>query len=303
MIAERRLHSPSDLDVCVIGHVTKDIIRVGPKTTAAPGGTAYYTSMALRRFGLHVAVVTKMAKEDKDALLPDLEDEGIAVSCRRSKHTTVFENVYSGEDLGHRRQRINAVGAPFSDEDVESIAAPVFHIGPLTRQDISSAFLKQLAAGPGIVSLDAQGMLRPAHTGEVREEDWPDKEAGLRSVDILKADETEALILSGQKLVDEAARVLASFGPREVVITMGSGGSLVYAEATLHRISCCRPRSTEHPTGCGDTYMAGYLYQRIKGVAPELAGRFAAATAAWKLENPGPFRGTEADVRTLLSGR
>lgn len=303
MSVERRLYPQSELDVCVIGHVTKDIIRVGQTTTTAPGGTAYYTSVALRSLGLHVMVVTKMAKEDRDSLPKDFEDKGIVISCKKSKQSTVFENVYSGEDLGHRRQRINAVGAPFLVEDVESITAPVFHVGPLTRQDVSITLLKHLATKPGIVSLDVQGMLRPACIGRVREEDWPEKEAGLRNVDILKADEREALVLSGQKLVDEAAQVLASFGPKEVIITMGSGGSLVYTEATLHRIPCCGPRKTEYPTGCGDTYMAGYLYQRMKGMAPELAGRFAAATAAMKLQDPGPFQGTETEVRALLSGR
>jgi sugar/nucleoside kinase (ribokinase family) len=301
MTGERKLHSPSNFDVCVIGHVTKDVIRASKTTTAAPGGTAYYTSVALRRFGLHVAVVTKMAREDKDYLLRDLEDEGIAVYCASSQHSTVFENAYSGEDLRRRRQRINAVGAPFSFKDMESIAAPVFHVGPLTRRDVSSAFLKRLATRPGVVSLDVQGMLRPARTGEVYEEDWPEKKAGLGGVDIVKAAEREALLLSGQKRLDKAAPVLAGYGPREVIITMGSRGSLVYAEETLQRIPCCRPRKVRHPTGSGDTYMAAYLYQRMKGMAPELAGRFAAATAALKLEDAGPFRGTEADVWALLS--
>ena len=295
------MYPPFNFDVCVIGHLTKDVVRVSKTTTAAPGGTAYYTSVSLRRFGLHVAVVTKMAGEDKEALLRGLEDEGIAVYCGRSRYSTVFENVYSGEDLRHRRQRINAVGAPFSVKDVEPVAAPVFHVGPLTRQDISSAFLKRLATRPGVVSLDVQGMLRPARPGEVCEEDWPEKKEGLKGVDIIKADEREALVLSGQKSVDEAAPVLAGYGPSEVVITMGSRGSLVYAEETLHRISCCRPRKAAHPTGSGDTYMAAYLYQRMKGTAPELAGRFAAATAALKLEKAGPFRGTEADVWAFLS--
>ena len=54
-------------------------------------------------------------------------------------------------------------------------------------------------------------------------------------------------------------------------------------------------------TGCGDTYMAGYLYQRIKLATPENAGQFAAAMATLKIESPGPFTGTKADVLGLLS--
>jgi sugar/nucleoside kinase (ribokinase family) len=303
MNAQKKLIVPSDFDICVIGHITKDVIRLGRTTTATPGGTAYYTSMALGRFGLRVAVVTRIAREDEELLLRHLKDEKIVVFVKESKTSSAFENTYSRENLDQRHQQIHSVGAPFSPEDVETIAATSFHVGPLTNQDIPTAFLKQLAKRPGIVSLDVQGMLRPARPGEVREGDWPEKEIGLGNIDILKTDEREALVLSGQEAADKAAPVLASFGPKEVIITMGSRGSLIYAEGTLHRIPCCNPSKTGYPTGCGDTYMAGYLYQRIKGATPEWAGKFAAAMAGLKLKNPGPFSGSEADVNAALSCR
>ncbi len=300
--SERTSPSPFHFDVCVIGHVTKDIISVGQTTTATtPGGTAYYTSVGLTKLGLRVAVVTKLAKEDEDLLLGNLKGEKIALFCKESKRSSVFENAYSTENLDTRLQRIRSIGTPFSPEDVEAIAAKAFHVGPLTSQDISIDLLEKLAKRPGIVSLDAQGMLRSAHVGDVREEDWLDKEAGLAYVDILKTDEKEALILSGQKVSNKAAAVLASLGPKEVIVTMGSRGSLIYAEKTLHRVPCFFPKKAGYPTGCGDTYMAGYLYQKLNGVPPDLAGRFAAAMATLKMEGPGPFRGTEADVRALLS--
>ncbi|MCK4487820.1 MAG: hypothetical protein KAU38_13815 [Desulfobacterales bacterium] len=282
--------SPTPFDVCVIGHITRDIIRVGRTTRVNPGGTAYYTSMALRRLGLKVAVVTKMAKGDVAPLLRDLKGEKIEVFCKEGGASSVFENVYSMQELDDRTQRIRSVGTPFSPEDVEGITATSFHVGPLTNQDIPIRLLKQLTTRARIVSLDVQGMLRPARVGPVSEEDWPEKKKGLAFVDILKADEREVLILSGQKIVDRAASALASLGPKEVIITMGSRGSLVYAEQALHRIPCCSPRKVEDPTGCGDTYMAGYLYQRLKGAAPEMSGRFAAAMAALKLEGVGPLK-------------
>jgi sugar/nucleoside kinase (ribokinase family) len=54
-------------------------------------------------------------------------------------------------------------------------------------------------------------------------------------------------------------------------------------------------------TGCGDTYMGGYLYQRVKGKNIQESGEFAAAIASLKMESPGPFRGTEQDVIHRLS--
>ena len=299
--AESTSLSPSGFDICVIGHITRDIIKIGLTTRATPGGTAYYTAVALRRLGLKVAVVTKVAKEDEGPLLRDIRREKIEVFCKESKISSIFKNTYRPDNLDTRFQEIKAIGAPFLPEDVEEIKATLFHVGPLTNQDIPVQLLKQLTTRARIVSLDVQGMLRPARVGPVSEQNWPEKQKGLACVDILKANEKEALVLSGQNTVDRAASALASLGPKEVIITMGSRGSLIYAEQTLHRIPCCSPRKTDDPTGCGDTYVAGYLYQRLKGTAPEMAGRFAAAMATLKLEGPGPFSGSEADVYGVLS--
>ena len=298
---QRKSLSPSEFDICVVGHITRDIVRVGQRTRAIPGGTAYYASVALRRLGLKVAVVTKMAKGDEVPVLRDLRREKIEVLCEGGPISSVFENTYSTEHPDDRTQRIRSVGTPFLPEDVATIMATSFHFGPLSNQDIPLRLLTQRSPTARIVSLDVQGMLRPAHAGSVIEQDWPEKQEGLACVDVLKANEKEAVILSGEKMVDRAAATLASFGPKEVVITMGSRGSLIYAGGDLYRIPCYRPRKIEDPTGCGDTYMAGYLYQRLKGAAPEMAGRFAAAMATLKVEGSGPFRGNETDICVLLS--
>ena len=179
--------SPSVFDICVVGHITKDIIRIGRTQRVAAGGTGYYSSIAFSRLGLKVAVVTKVAVEDKATLLRDLKGEKIKVFCKGSKCTSAFENVYGEEDPDTRIQKIKAVGSPFLPEDVESIMATSFHIGPLTNRDIPVQLLKQLATRAKIVSLDVQGMLRPARLGQVIEEGWPAKKAGLAFVDIIKA--------------------------------------------------------------------------------------------------------------------
>lgn len=53
-------------------------------------------------------------------------------------------------------------------------------------------------------------------------------------------------------------------------------------------------------TGCGDTYMAGYLYMRKRGASYQEAGCFAAAMCSVKLQSYGPFGGTEEDVHSLI---
>ena len=49
-------------------------------------------------------------------------------------------------------------------------------------------------------------------------------------------------------------------------------------------------------TGCGDTYMVGYLYMRNRGTSCEEAGCFAAAMCTIKLQSHGPFCGTEEEI-------
>jgi sugar/nucleoside kinase (ribokinase family) len=298
---EGPLTDASHFDVCVVGHVTKDIIKAGRTTTLMPGGTAYYAAVALKSLGLNVAVVTKGAKEDREYLLHELLANKVSVFWEEAKSTTVFQNTYSGDDLGGRIQALKAMGSPFLAKDVAGIRARAFHLGPLFRKDIPLQVLEEVAQKGKIISLDVQGMVRPSRLGQVVQQDWPDKKKWLGLLHVLKADEQEAFILSGEKDAHRAAGVLSSFGPREVLITLGGRGSIVYAEGTVHEIPGLRPRILKDSTGCGDTYMAGYLYQRLRETSPERAGRFAAAMAALKLEGPGPFKGTEEDVLAGLS--
>jgi len=86
--------SPSGFDICVIGHITRDIIKIGLTTRATPGGTAFYTSMALGRLGLTVAVVTKVARTDRARLLRDPAMKEMAIFWKDSKTTSIFKNTY-----------------------------------------------------------------------------------------------------------------------------------------------------------------------------------------------------------------
>ena len=51
-------------DVCVIGHITKDIVRIENLKKEMPGGVAYYFSMALKNLGSNVSLVTKVAERE-----------------------------------------------------------------------------------------------------------------------------------------------------------------------------------------------------------------------------------------------
>lgn len=286
--------------VCAIGHVSKDIIRINGGSKELPGGTGFYFPLALKSLGFNVSLITKLCYQEK-YLLDDLYSHNIPVFLGVSETTTAFENRYDN-DPDFRVQKVTSIASPFTRDDIPDISPTLFHVGPLTKGDIPLEVLKFLSENSR-VSLDVQGFVRNVREGQVEIRDWDDKGKGLSYVEVLKAHVTEAVILSGEKDMERAAKKLSEFGPREVIITLGSKGSLIYSRGKFHMIPAFPERRVTDPTGCGDTYMAGYLYMRLKGYPVIESGRFSAAISSLKLENYGPFKGSEDDVKQFLMRR
>ena len=99
---------------------------------------------------------------------------------------------------------------------------------------------------------------------------------------------------------EDAAVKLADWGVKEVLLTLGDKGSLIYVDERFYEIPAYPVENVADATGCGDTYMAGYLYMRKRGASYQEAGCFAAAMCSVKLQSYGPFGGTEEDVHSLI---
>jgi sugar/nucleoside kinase (ribokinase family) len=285
-------------DICCIGHLTLDKVVTPKGVMIMPGGTSFYFSNAIRNMDVRYILVTSLAEKEMD-FVHDLRARGVEVNVFPGTNTVYFENIYS-DNLDHRDQRVLQTADAFTIEQMEHIDASVFHLGPLLAGDIPLEVIKALAKR-GRISLDVQGYLRKVENQNVHAIDWLEKIEGLQYVDILKANEAEMKVLTGHENVRKGAKVLSDWGVKEVVITLGSLGSVIYVNHIFYDIPAYVPAMETDTTGCGDTYMAGYLYQRIKLATPEQAGQFAAAMATLKIESPGPFTGTKADVLRLLS--
>lgn len=285
-------------DICCVGHITLDKVVTPNASLKMAGGTSFYFSNAIRNMEVSYLLITSLAEKEM-GFVEDLRNNGVEVNAFNGTNTVYFENIYS-QDSDHRIQRVLQTADTFSLEEVKHIDASIFHLGPLLAGDIPLGLLKALSK-KGKVSLDVQGYLRKVQNQDVYPVDWKDKMEGLPYVDILKANETEMEMLVGFKDVRKGAKVLSDWGVKEVVITSGSKGSLIYADSVFYDIPVYKPTAEMDTTGCGDTYMAGYLYKRIKNATIQEAGEFGAAMASLKIESPGPFTGTEADVLKLLA--
>ena len=279
--------------VC-IGHITHDRV-ITPKFEAnMPGGTAYYFAKALKDFeSKNVKIVTSVGK-DAEHVLEELRRDGMELISLPGKATVFFENKY-GTDMNDRTQRVLAKADPFTIDKLQNVKGSVFHLGTLLADDFSPEVIRFLSKR-GIVSLDVQGYLRTVEGSAVTATDYVDKKEALPYVDILKANEQEMEILTGTSDPRKAALILSDMGVREVLFTLGDKGSLIYANEKFHEIPAFPVDDPVDATGCGDTYMAGYLYKRCQGASIEESGRFAAAMCSLKLANKGPFCGKESEV-------
>jgi sugar/nucleoside kinase (ribokinase family) len=286
-------------DICCIGHITLDKIVTPKQTNYMPGGTSYYFSHGMSRLNdfKHYKLVTALAESEMKAV-EDIRAKGIEVKVIPSRKTVYFENIY-GENQDNRTQRVLAKADPFTVEGLKDVEANIYHLGSLLSDDFSLEVIKYLS-GRGTISVDAQGYLREVRGEKVYAIDWTDKLDALKHIDILKVNEHEMEVLTGYNVPELAALRLAEWGVKEVLITLGSLGSLIYAENKFHHIPAYPPQEVVDATGCGYTYVAGYLYMRNKGASYVDAGCFAAAMSTLKLEHSGPFSGTEKDVLEII---
>ena len=284
-------------DICCIGHITLDRVVTPTTEKHMAGGTSFYFSNAIRKMDVNYGLVTAVGQSEMPFVL-DLRAKGTDVNVFPSAKTVYFENIYSG-NLDHRTQRVLQEADPFTIEQLKPIHAEIFHLGPLLSNDISVALIKDLA-GRSKVSLDVQGYLREVKGESVCAVDWPQKMEALQYVHTVKADEAELEVLTGVAGIPEGVKILSDWGVQEIVITRASLGSVIYVDGMFYDIPAFRPFAEVDATGCGDTYMAGYLYQRVKGAGIQQAGEFGAAMASLKMESYGPFDGTENDILQLL---
>jgi len=287
--------STTDFDIVMIGHFAKDRLVIDGHGEIASGGGVYYGSIALRRVGVRVAVVTRLHPDDFP-LLGELRHEEVQVFATPAPETSGIENIYDSSDMERRICKPIGFAGSFRPEDIPGISARIYLVASIIAGEVDLPLLKSLARR-GPVAIDIQGFVRVRDNGNLVFRQWPQMEEGLAHVTYLKVDRAEAELLTGLTDMAAAAHRLAGYGPREIVITQSSGVT-VFANDELYQAPFT-PRSLAGRTGRGDTCFATYLGRRLTA-SPEEATRLAAAVTTLKQEQPGPWRGTLADAKALL---
>ena len=169
---------------------------------------------------------------------------------------------YPTDNVDERILTVAAVADPFVPSDVASIEAEAILISPSIRGEVPLAVVEAVRAKAGRVGLDVQGFVRiRTADGRLAYEAWPEMRQVLALVDVLKSDAVEGEFLTGERDLHAIARKLASYGPKEIVLTH-KDGLVVLANGTTHAQPFL-PMELRGRSGRGDTCVGSYLSRRL----------------------------------------
>lgn len=284
-----------NVDILMVGHFAKDELIVDGKGEIASGGAVYYGSLALRRMGVRVAIVTRLNPADYPRLA-ELRQAGIQVYASPAEQTSGIANYYQSSNMERRICKLKGFAGAFTLEEIPDLPVKVILISGIIAGEVSLALLKELSKRAPL-GLDVQGFVRVPAGQDLVFKPWADMAEGLGCITYLKVDQAEAEHLTGESDLKAAARKLASYGPQEIILTQ-SGGPTVYANGQFFQAPFT-PRNLSGRTGRGDTCFSSYVGKRLTA-GPEEATRWAAALTTLKQEKPGPWQGNIGEVEDLL---
>ncbi len=283
------------VDVLMVGHFAKDELIVDGKGEVSSGGGVYYGSMALRRMGLEVAIATRLRQADFPRL-EELRRAGVQVYATASEQTSGIANYYNSADMERRVCKLIGFAGTMKLDEIPDLPARVIMVSGIIAGEVDLPTLKALSERAPL-ALDVQGFVRVPEGDDLIFKPWPEMADGLTRVTYLKVDRAEAEHLTGESDLKAAACKLASYGPKEIVLTQSSG-PLVYAQGNYYQAPFT-PRSLAGRTGRGDTCFSAYIGRRLSA-GPGESTRWAAAVTSLKQEVPGPWQGPIEEAERLM---
>jgi sugar/nucleoside kinase (ribokinase family) len=279
----------------VLGELCLDIIAYEPRSIPVMGsptwaehieirlgGSATYAAQALRALGVDVRLSGVVGEDPvSDEWLRRLGEEGIHTHDVRRQAGQPMPKCIAVCKGGSKRFVACSSFPPYLLEGLEESLAGVdlvyfggYLLYPELWNGSLTGLFKQARDRQALVALDTQ--LLPVPPELFRDKALSPHTLGY--VDVLFASQKEATALTGHAEPVAAARQLASFGPRVVVVKQGGAGCLTWSQNNCVR-SGGRAVSVRAPVGAGDFFGAAFAYGLLQGWDLEKVSGFANAFA------------------------
>jgi len=290
--------------ITAIGNPVYDYIKtkkVEP-TGRVLSGCSTNAALALAKMGAKARLVGAIGDDYKEHFKAQLSALGIEYRIIPSTETGGFSLIYY-DDFGNRTLDLLGRAANIEPLDAEWYAdAEALLIGPILGEVSLGNLKKMRESFDGLFFCDPQGLIRGAdEDNRIYHEKCDGIEEALGLFDIVKPNELEGRILTGidcRQDPYEAARLIKSWGPKIVIVTLAELGSIIYDGRRFIDIPPY-PIDLIDSTGAGDTYMAGFTFEYLKtGGDLRRAGCYASCTSSVMIENSGPdFSMTDDMIR------
>ena len=280
-------------DITLIGNYTKDKIVTPREIKYVDGGGFNYGAHAAIALGAKTAAITRLKKEDKH-VVDNLTNIGIDAFPTYTDCSTHIELIYPTDDFDERTLVMPKSAGSFSSEQFKDIKSKIFLVNASVRDEFKIQTLIDLEKKRSLIGIDLQGFIRTIDKKNILVNSlWNEKKEALELTHYLKADGVEAEFLTGESDLVAAAKVLKSFGPKEVIITH-KNGVLVYDGKNIYQEPFILDKIIGR-SGRGDTCGASYVYKRLS-VEPKEAIKWAAAATSLKMESDTPLKNTYKEI-------
>jgi len=278
-------------DIVTVGHFAIDYIssprRPAPKPTL--GGPPTYVSLAARKLGAKVSVVSKVGEDFPSGYIDWLVNRGVDLSALKKvggTSTTSFMLNYHKD--GERQLILKNRAPPIVVEDIPcSLEAKVIHIAPIANE-ISHDVVVKLRGLTNIVSLDPQGFLRHFDEEGKTYLQRMENPKFLEKIDIFKSSQREIEAVTGESDPLQAIRRIYEYGVKTVIVTRGMEGSLLYVKGKCYRVPAAIPKVVVDTTGAGDVFTGAFLAEYIQEKDPVWCVCVGSAAASFVIEKFGP---------------
>jgi sugar/nucleoside kinase (ribokinase family) len=281
----------SSFDIVTVGHFSIDRIKLPNRngTTPTLGGPPTYVSLAAKKLGANVSVVSKVGADFPERFRRLLERRGVNLSGLRvdanASTTSFFLNYSLG---GERELYLKKRASQIETEDIpDFLDSKVVHVAPIANE-VHLETLRKLKSLGSIVSLDPQGFIRRfGENGKMRNGQLENFEV-LNGVSVLKASYDEAKAITGRASLINMVESLCKRGAKTVIVTRGAEPTILHVEGKTFSVPPAKPKTVVDPTGAGDVFIGAFLTMLVRGEEPLWCACAGSAAASFVVEKCGP---------------
>lgn len=258
---------------------------LGGEFTMGGGGKGANQAVAAIRLGGDVSFFCKVGNDIfGDNSLRSYEAEGLDISLvRRSRKPSGVALISVDENAENCIVVASGANGDVTPEDIEALR-PALEQCEILLLQLEIPVPAVCKAAEIAFKAGARVILNPAPACDLPQEIF-------RYISLFIPNETELARYSGIEVKDvagaeAAARIMKGKGVKDLIITMGSKGSLIVTDEVCCMVEACKVKAVD-TTAAGDTYCGALCVALSEGKSLEEAARFATKASAITVQRMG----------------